>query len=1218
MYQPRRLPLVLAALLLYAASAGSSPERLKEQRSLSNPRFRQTYQALNKDAAREENTLSRPFLRHHSDSPDAYGYIFRDSEEPDGPQYTWEDISTTGEQLEGLADDALSDNLPLPWSFPFYGAEYSSVRICSNGFLTFSAGSATYNNTPLPDPGGPNNLLAFFWDDLNPAAGGAVYYGVSGDAWICQFQAIPEYGGAGTITAQVALYPDGSAQLRYQSLDNGLDVDGESIGTESLDGSAGLGISYNADPAAYPYNGLCISIALIERDAQVTGQVRDADTGLPIADAEVSFSSLTAITDTLGFYELPALWSGEHPVTVLASFHRFVDTLLTVNPGTNNFDFLLTPSDYPAGLVGHWSFDDPQDLLHGEPGNDLELVGTHTPVAGPDSLNGAVEIGVGSFYRCYHDIPANGGSGAQWVNDFTIVMDIRIPVLGSWYALYQTNYSNTNDADAFVDPSGHVGINDTGWSAYALLPGEWYRLAISANLGSHYDYYLDGQLLLHGGEQVFEGRFSLYPADDQNQVLFFADDNGEDNPLQVADLLLFDRDLTAGELADLGGYGHQFEPPAEPVMEPYLQTPTPTSIYVCWSTTGPTESRVEYGLTPSLGNTASGEYLAFDSQTIWHWTQLTNLTPDTDYYYCCYSQEQASDTLVFHTQIPDDDDLSPVRFAIYGDTRTDYSRHRQVVDSLKATLERRFGPDYHRTVRMIWDVGDIVTSGGVLSQYVTEYFHPVAPLSGSIPFQVSIGNHEGEAQYYYDYMKYEDVAGPEGERYYHVRSGPVLFVALNSNTQGDTQLDWLESTLSTAQEDPEIQWIFVFTHHPGHSEIWPDGNTAWIQDQVIPLLQQYSKVELLSYGHSHDYERGATSTGNLRLMLSGGGGAALDRWGMYGNQQDYPELEISLDHYCYTVVDVDCAAQRYTAHTYSLGHTDLPRANVVVDSFSRDRRLPPPELPGALAPTDETPLPLHLTASEFAGSSEFMSSRFQVTTVPGDYSAPLLDTLRDYRNLYGDTGAPDYEPVDLNSGITLRRCRIPAGLLQSGGQYAWRVSYRDRNLNWSPWSAEQTFTVVSRQPEADFTAAVTSGPAPLTVSFTDLSEGEPLSWSWDLDGDGTPDSALRDPVFTYLEPGSYSVTLQVQYDLSNSTLTRTDYIVVQSPPPEMGTVVITVQNGWVLLSWPEIPEFTSYAIYSAPDPWGEFTLLGTTLDNNFGTQINSNTRFYRVAGITTP
>ncbi len=83
-------------------------------------------------------------------------------------------------------------------------------------------------------------------------------------------------------------------------------------------------------------------------------------------------------------------------------------------------------------------------------------------------------------------------------------------------------------------------------------------------------------------------------------------------------------------------------------------------------------------------------------------------------------------------------------------------------------------------------------------------------------------------------------------------------------------------------------------------------------------------------------------------------------------------------------------------------------------------------------------------------------------------------------------------------------------------------------------------------PVADFTADPTSGPAPLQVSFTDLSTGTITSWQWFF-GDNTG-SGEQNPIHTYYLPGSYTVTLIVSGPAGSDTLTRPDYIQVTIPP----------------------------------------------------------------------
>lgn len=88
---------------------------------------------------------------------------------------------------------------------------------------------------------------------------------------------------------------------------------------------------------------------------------------------------------------------------------------------------------------------------------------------------------------------------------------------------------------------------------------------------------------------------------------------------------------------------------------------------------------------------------------------------------------------------------------------------------------------------------------------------------------------------------------------------------------------------------------------------------------------------------------------------------------------------------------------------------------------------------------------------------------------------------------------------------------------------------------------------------ANFSVNTTSGPAPLTVQFTDRSTGFPASWLWDF-GDGSQ-SNLQNPIHTYTNGGTYTVSLTVSreqgngYVLSGVTSTRTQesYITVTGP-----------------------------------------------------------------------
>lgn len=118
------------------------------------------------------------------------------------------------------------------------------------------------------------------------------------------------------------------------------------------------------------------------------------------------------------------------------------------------------------------------------------------------------------------------------------------------------------------------------------------------------------------------------------------------------------------------------------------------------------------------------------------------------------------------------------------------------------------------------------------------------------------------------------------------------------------------------------------------------------------------------------------------------------------------------------------------------------------------------------------------------------------------------------------------------------------------------------------------FAVHADEPTAAFETSVTSGLAPLEVTFTDLSTGEVESWSWSF-GDGTV-STEPSPTHVFEEPGSFTVKLTVTGPDGSDSVEVEDLIVVTAPPPVAnfttenahGTAPLTVaftdaSDGWI-------------------------------------------------------
>ena len=129
------------------------------------------------------------------------------------------------------------------------------------------------------------------------------------------------------------------------------------------------------------------------------------------------------------------------------------------------------------------------------------------------------------------------------------------------------------------------------------------------------------------------------------------------------------------------------------------------------------------------------------------------------------------------------------------------------------------------------------------------------------------------------------------------------------------------------------------------------------------------------------------------------------------------------------------------------------------------------------------------------------------------------------------------------------------------GNYTVTLIVNDGVQNSTP---SITYALINdTEPKASFTANVTSGFAPLTVQFNDLSQSYDgiIAWEWDFDGDGIVDSNEQNPIYTYDEAGTYTVSLTVyEADGDSDTETKTDYITVTSAvdtePPTIESVTL--------------------------------------------------------------
>lgn len=326
--------------------------------------------------------------------------------------------------------------------------------------------------------------------------------------------------------------------------------------------------------------------------------------------------------------------------------------------------------------------------------------------------------------------------------------------------------------------------------------------------------------------------------------------------------------------------GQQYtEPYPEIIRGPYLQMIGSNSIVIVWYTDRPSNSVVKYGI-----GEINRSFCDF-TKTERHEVSLQNLLPYTKYQYVVRSDGAQKGPYTFKTA-PEILSTKSFRFGVYGDNQTHYDVHEQVANGLLAEA-----PDF------FINVGDIVGNGEDFEAYDIEFFNPASELIANTPFYISIGNHEKQSSYFYDFFTF-----PEPDLYFSFTYGNAYFIALNTNliyVWGSKQYEWFINELQRANE-LGFEWLIVFAHHPPYCEGWgsPDyDGELLVRLILVPLFEQYG-VDIYFSGHAHDYERGELN--GVVYIITGGGGGSLDSW-----QRDFPHIIAYESAHHYTLVDVN-------------------------------------------------------------------------------------------------------------------------------------------------------------------------------------------------------------------------------------------------------------------------------------------------------------------------
>lgn len=417
--------------------------------------------------------------------------------------------------LDAVRDGAtpLPAELVLPFPFKFYRQSFSTIGVSARGLLTFGVRDPSAANVQIPNPAGPSNFVAPWWDDLQ--LGGGTPGGVARISWTVegtapdrafvvewkdmQSRAIGQSGPSiasysfqvrlhettGAITIHYGGAPIVMNPPAYMTATVGIEGPGGTVGVESSDTGctpfcSGTDFPFDAVVRLEPLPDLVVGSVLLpdpvrfDTDTDVTAQIRNDGAG----DA----SGVKVAFDLVASGGTRARLVTSEPVSIAAGDAALVSVRLRVAA----HDPARVPVDLPPGVQRLVVIADPADAItEFDEANDesdiqlLRLVGNGPDLQVPRLLG-----------------PTSGSVGQP----FQIARTIR----------------NAGQAQARGTASYRLSTNDLVTSADRLVFSEPFDLARDGALAGSVDLAVPadvppGRYWL-GLEANAEGE--VYPSDD--------------------------------------------------------------------------------------------------------------------------------------------------------------------------------------------------------------------------------------------------------------------------------------------------------------------------------------------------------------------------------------------------------------------------------------------------------------------------------------------------------------------------------------------------------------------------------------------------------------------------------------------------------------------------------------------------------------------------------
>lgn len=342
---------------------------------------------------------------------------------------------------------------------------------------------------------------------------------------------------------------------------------------------------------------------------------------------------------------------------------------------------------------------------------------------------------------------------------------------------------------------------------------------------------------------------------------------------------------------------------AEMRKGPYLIYPNDeTKMTVLWQLTLTEESTIEWGsdIKYSIGSAKSNELMAGDNGHIHSFT-ITGLTPNKKYYY------RVKESTKVHTgtfKTGNDFGLDTTRILVYGDTRTELTKHNIVARSITEFINKN--PKWQT---MILHCGDWNSNDEEIT-WDSEHFNPnyyyIKELLSELPVMGTRGNHEQSATNYNKYYRYDYVE--EGKSYYSFDYGLAHISIVDQYVAygpGSAQYDWLKNDLMTTNK----KWKIMLFHEPAYSDLGKRPDNKFTRLYLQPLFEKYG-VKLVFAGHNHFYAHNLIN--GVNHFTFGGGGSELHQVNNIGEglqksitSYNYGRISLTENGFNVTALDPD-------------------------------------------------------------------------------------------------------------------------------------------------------------------------------------------------------------------------------------------------------------------------------------------------------------------------